>query len=168
MWWKKNLIVSPTAIYNAIRESSISAFWAGASMPGWEFMVTVRSEVGEKQDTPTGRVTLGSETRVRTQNAKALLSSWHRHSGDLALSSIPTSGTSCCYSHGDGWEESEACPIHWALMMEPESRTGSAWPLVIKDIGVRLLWFTRSWPGYLFVILDLCGLNQVCASGVAA
>lgn len=66
-------------------------------MPGWEFMVTVRSEVGEKQDTPTGRVTLGSETRVITQNAKALFSSWHRLSRDLALSSICTSGTSCCY-----------------------------------------------------------------------
>ena len=62
--------------------------------------------MGEKQETPTERVTLGSETRVRTQNTRALLLSWHRLPGDWSVSLVFYLSDFLLF-HGDGWEESE-------------------------------------------------------------
>lgn len=62
--------------------------------------MTVRSEVGEKQDTPTERVTLGSETRVRTQIAELDFHPGIDFLGTFSLPPSPSLGPPAVISWG--------------------------------------------------------------------
>lgn len=123
--------------------------------------MTVRSEVGEKQDTHTERVTLGSETRVRTQIAKLSFHPGIDFLGTYSLAPSLSLGPPAVISWGWSGREWGAPVSFWDGVREQDrlgmcSRDRGHWNQVTHEYKVM--------PRIFFIILDLCGSNQLCAS----
>lgn len=143
--------------------------------PAWEFM---KSEGRGKTRCPHRRVIiLGSETRVRAPNTRALLTSWHRVSGDWSFSFVSTSVTSRFYFMGMV-EESEFPStelLEYSIQFNTERSQSSRVTLCAFQRMRKLKLSYSELQGhdwdllvilfiYLFVTLDLCGLRQVSVS----
>lgn len=110
MWlFLPQLFVMPPEKAALVPYELVPACWLGSSWWLW----SLKEE--ERQDILKDRVIFGPEIRVRSQNAKALLSSWCRLSGTGSSALFPPLWLHAIISCG--WLRTEWSPIHRALGM---------------------------------------------------
>ena len=161
MCWKKTLIVSPITINMPGGKAALMPYelmptlWLGNSW--WP-----RSPKWVRNKKPPQRGSLWDQKPGLGLKIPGL--SYYPGTGFLGTGPLAWSSTSltfCCFMGMVG-KRVRSHPLSSWNGARAEGRL--ICPMVTEDIQVRLFWVTRSWLGYLLVILDLFGLNQVCRS----